>query len=75
LTSPQLIVFFSKSLLRHPKARSSLDEMVVDTHFERYIPEASEDLVAPDQVKRHILCTGSCKALMAVGIFNSRMKL
>lgn len=49
--------------------------MVVDTHFERYIPEASEDLVAPDQVKRHILCTGSCKALMAVGIFNSRMKL
>jgi 2-oxoglutarate dehydrogenase E1 component len=69
LTSPQLIVFFSKNLLRHPSARSSLDEMVADTHFERYIPEASEDLVAPDQVKRHILCTGSCTASMADEIF------
>lgn len=75
LTSPQLIVFFSKSLLRHPKARSSLDEMVGETHFERYIPEASEDLVAPDQVKRHILCSGSWKASMTVAIFDLHMKL
>lgn len=58
LTLPQLILFFSKSLLRHPKARSTLDEMVGDTHFERYIPENVEDLVAPEQIKRHILCTG-----------------
>ncbi|KXN84600.1 2-oxoglutarate dehydrogenase, mitochondrial, partial [Leucoagaricus sp. SymC.cos] len=53
-----LILFFSKSLLRHPRARSTLEEMVGDTHFERYIPEAAEDLVAPEEVKRHILCTG-----------------
>ncbi|KAL9710889.1 2-oxoglutarate dehydrogenase E1 component [Leucoagaricus gongylophorus] len=53
-----LILFFSKSLLRHPRARSTLNEMVGDTHFERYIPENAEDLVEPEQVKRHILCTG-----------------
>ena len=55
----QLIVFFSKSLLRHPKARSDLAEMVGDTHFQRYIPDPHpENLVAPEQIRRHILCTG-----------------
>jgi 2-oxoglutarate dehydrogenase complex dehydrogenase (E1) component-like enzyme len=39
LISHQLIVFFSKSLLRHPKARSDLQEMVGDTNFQRYLPE------------------------------------
>lgn len=53
-----LIVFFSKALLRHPKVRSSLEDMIGDTHFERYLPEASEDLVAPEEIRRHILCTG-----------------
>ncbi|KAF8630913.1 hypothetical protein AX17_005271 [Amanita inopinata Kibby_2008] len=54
-----LILFFSKNLLRHPKARSNLDEMIGDTHFQRYIPEAHpEELVAPEDIKRHILCTG-----------------
>lgn len=53
-----LVVFFSKSLLRHPKARSSLDEMTGETTFQRYLPEDSPDLVAPDQIRRHILCTG-----------------
>ncbi|PFH53356.1 hypothetical protein AMATHDRAFT_55273 [Amanita thiersii Skay4041] len=54
-----LILFFSKSLLRHPKARSTLDEMVGETHFQRYLPEPhTEDLVAPEEIKRHILCTG-----------------
>ncbi|KAI1798277.1 2-oxoglutarate dehydrogenase complex E1 component mitochondrial precursor [Ganoderma leucocontextum] len=54
-----LVVFFSKSLLRHPKARSDLSEMVGDTNFQRYIPESHpEDLVAPENIRRHILCTG-----------------
>ncbi|KAI0739910.1 2-oxoglutarate dehydrogenase complex E1 component mitochondrial precursor [Daedaleopsis nitida] len=54
-----LIVFFSKSLLRHPKARSELSEMVGDTQFQRYIPDSHpKNLVAPEQVRRHILCTG-----------------
>lgn len=55
----QLIVFFSKSLLRHPKARSDLSEMTGDTHFQRYLPEPhSEILVPPEEIRRHILCSG-----------------
>lgn len=54
-----LIVFFSKNLLRHPKARSDLSEMLGDTHFQRYIPDSHpEELVAPEEIKRHILCSG-----------------
>lgn len=56
----QLIVFFSKSLLRHPKARSDLQEMVGDTNFQRYLPETHDsNLVTPEEIKRHILCTGN----------------
>ena len=32
--------------------------MVGDTHFERYIPESSTELVEPEKIRRHILCTG-----------------
>ncbi|KAJ6620796.1 thiamine diphosphate-binding protein [Mycena sp. CBHHK59/15] len=54
-----LILFFSKNLLRHPKARSELSEMIGDTHFQRYLPEPHpESLVAPEEITRHILCTG-----------------
>ncbi|KAG5221110.1 2-oxoglutarate dehydrogenase E1 component [Salix suchowensis] len=34
-----LIIFFSKNLLRHPKARSDLFEMTGETSFQRYIPD------------------------------------
>nr|XP_018263955.1 oxoglutarate dehydrogenase (succinyl-transferring), E1 component [Kwoniella dejecticola CBS 10117]OBR86113.1 oxoglutarate dehydrogenase (succinyl-transferring), E1 component [Kwoniella dejecticola CBS 10117] len=54
-----LIVFFSKSLLRHPQARSSLEEMTGDHTFQRYLPEPHpENLVEPEKIRRHILCTG-----------------
>ncbi|KIO25714.1 hypothetical protein M407DRAFT_243997 [Tulasnella calospora MUT 4182] len=53
-----LIVFFSKSLLRAPEARSDLNEMAGETSFQRYIPESGEGLVEPEQIRRHILCTG-----------------
>ncbi|KAL7422265.1 2-oxoglutarate dehydrogenase E1 component [Cryptotrichosporon argae] len=53
-----LIVFFSKALLRHPLARSALDEMEGETAFQRYLPEAAEQLDAPDKIRRHILCSG-----------------
>ncbi|ORY33742.1 Thiamin diphosphate-binding protein [Naematelia encephala] len=54
-----LIVFFSKSLLRHPLARSTLEEMSGDTHFQRYLPDPHpESLVEPEKIRRHILCTG-----------------
>lgn len=52
-------MFFSKSLLRHPQARSTLSEMTGETHFERYIPDPHpESLVSPDKIRRHILCSG-----------------
>lgn len=58
-----LISFFSKSLLRHPEARSTLEEMLPGSGFQRYIPEAhpqegDDGLVAPDQIKRHIITCG-----------------
>ncbi|KAF6747954.1 oxoglutarate dehydrogenase [Ephemerocybe angulata] len=54
-----LILFFSKNLLRHPKARSELAEMTGESSFQRYIPELYEEqLVAPEEIKRHIFCTG-----------------
>jgi 2-oxoglutarate dehydrogenase complex dehydrogenase (E1) component-like enzyme len=58
----QLILFFSKSLLRHPKAKSSLSEMVNNTYFQRFLPETSEDLVRPEDIRRHILCSGNVLA-------------
>jgi 2-oxoglutarate dehydrogenase E1 component len=55
----QLILFFSKSLLRHPKARSDLSEMAGDSSFQRYLPDPHpENLVEPERIRRHILCTG-----------------
>lgn len=33
--------------------------MVGDTNFQRYIPESHpQELVAPENIRRHILCTG-----------------
>ncbi|TMS01304.1 2-oxoglutarate dehydrogenase, mitochondrial [Larimichthys crocea] len=53
-----LIIFTPKSLLRHPEARSSFDEMLPGTHFQRLIPEAGVAAERPEEVKRLIFCTG-----------------
>lgn len=54
-----LVVFFSKNLLRHPMARSNLEEMTGETVFQRYLPDVHpENLAAPEKIRRHILCTG-----------------
>lgn len=54
-----LIIFFSKALLRHPLAKSSLSEMAEGTHFKPYLPDPHpESLAAPEEIKRHILCAG-----------------
>ncbi|KDQ11098.1 hypothetical protein BOTBODRAFT_35635 [Botryobasidium botryosum FD-172 SS1] len=53
-----LVNFFSKSLLRHPRARSNLEEMVGETQFLRYLPEVDAELAPPEEIRRHILCTG-----------------
>lgn len=51
-----LIIFNSKSLLRHPLARSRLSEMGPDTRFQKLIPEPEK--LNSAQVKRLIFCSG-----------------
>ncbi|KAM6986700.1 2-oxoglutarate dehydrogenase complex component E1-like isoform 5-T5 [Aplochiton taeniatus] len=53
-----LIIFTPKSLLRHPEAKSSFDDMLPGTHFKRVIPEAGPECASPERVKRLVLCTG-----------------
>ena len=56
-----LILFFSKSLLRHPLARSPIEDFTGDSHFQWIIPDpahASGDIATPEEVERVILCTG-----------------
>eukprot|EP00051_Salpingoeca_urceolata_P027485 m.481673 g.481673 ORF g.481673 m.481673 type:complete len:1016 (-) comp22278_c0_seq1:65-3112(-) len=56
-----LIVMTPKSLLRHPLARSSLDELTGDTRFKRFIPELNEDIFKEGEhaeVRRLVLCSG-----------------
>ena len=48
-----LIVFTPKSLLRHPKAVSSLEELV-NGQFNEVI----DDIIEPKKVKRLVFCTG-----------------
>ncbi|XP_034403131.1 2-oxoglutarate dehydrogenase, mitochondrial isoform X1 [Cyclopterus lumpus] len=49
-----LIVFTPKSLLRHPEAKSSFDDMLPATHFRRLIPDDGD----PEKVKRVVFCSG-----------------
>uniref|UniRef100_A0A4W6EZU0 2-oxoglutarate dehydrogenase complex component E1 n=1 Tax=Lates calcarifer TaxID=8187 RepID=A0A4W6EZU0_LATCA len=53
-----LIVFTPKSLLRHPEAKSSFDDMLPGTHFKRIIPDDGAAASGPEKVKRIIFCTG-----------------
>ncbi|XP_069022428.1 2-oxoglutarate dehydrogenase complex component E1 [Embiotoca jacksoni] len=53
-----LIVFTPKSLLRHPEAKSSFDDMLPGTHFRRLIPDDGPAASGPQAVKRVIFCSG-----------------
>jgi 2-oxoglutarate dehydrogenase E1 component len=56
-----LILFFSKSLLRHPLARSPISEFTGESHFQWIIPDPAHetgDIEANDKIKRVILCSG-----------------
>nr|XP_057916786.1 2-oxoglutarate dehydrogenase-like, mitochondrial isoform X2 [Doryrhamphus excisus] len=53
-----LIVFTPKSLLRHPDARSSFDDLAKGTRFKRLIPDQGPSGQSPDRVRRLIFCTG-----------------
>ncbi len=50
-----MVLFTPKSLLRHPKCVSSLDEFTEGTRFREII---DDPFVVPGQVKRVIFCTG-----------------
>ncbi|XP_067879095.1 2-oxoglutarate dehydrogenase complex component E1 isoform X2 [Heterodontus francisci] len=53
-----LIVFTPKSLLRHPDAKSSFDDMLPGTEFLRGIVEDGPAAEKPEEVKRLLFCTG-----------------
>ncbi|XP_060869781.1 2-oxoglutarate dehydrogenase complex component E1 isoform X5 [Metopolophium dirhodum] len=53
-----LIMMTPKSLLRHPEAKSSFDEMNEDTEFLRIIPEKGTAADNACNVKRLIFCSG-----------------
>ncbi|KAI5958364.1 KGD1 [Candida theae] len=56
-----LILFFSKSLLRHPLARSNLSDFTGDSQFQWIIQDVLGD---KSEVKRLVLCTGQIHAAM-----------
>ena len=62
-----LILFFSKSLLRHPLARSPIEDFTGDSHFQWIIPDPaheSGDIKSPNEIDRVILCSGQVYAAL-----------
>jgi len=54
-----LIIMTPKSLLRHKLAVSEMDMFTGDSTFHRFLWDDDKDeLVAPDKMKRVVLCTG-----------------
>ncbi|KYB27599.1 putative 2-oxoglutarate dehydrogenase E1 component DHKTD1 homolog, mitochondrial-like Protein [Tribolium castaneum] len=53
-----LILMTPKSLLRHPEARSSFDEMLENTEFMRIIPDKGAASQNPQNVKKVLFCSG-----------------
>ncbi|CAI7572913.1 hypothetical protein PCG10_008021 [Penicillium crustosum] len=63
-----LVIFFSKSLLRHPIARSDIEALDGESHFQWIIPDeahATEAIDAPEQIERVILCSGQVYAALS----------
>lgn len=59
-------MFFSKSLLRHPIARSDIEEFTGDSHFRWIIPdpEHGKAIAEPEEIDRVIICTGQVYAAL-----------
>ena len=53
-----LIVMSPKSLLRHRLVKSDVSDFLSGTRFNRVLPDTGEGLVAPDKVRKVVLCTG-----------------
>jgi len=86
LTSfPALVLFFSKSLLRHPLARSNIEDFTGDSHFRWVIPDPAHEsaeiaeraetyaIDAPEKIERVIICTG--QAYAAIHKYRSANKI
>ncbi|KKA29560.1 hypothetical protein TD95_001683 [Thielaviopsis punctulata] len=62
-----LVIFFSKSLLRHPLARSSIEEFEGETQFQWIIPDpehATGAIKSNEEIDRVILCSGQVWAAL-----------
>ncbi|EGO56803.1 2-oxoglutarate dehydrogenase E1 component mitochondrial precursor [Neurospora tetrasperma FGSC 2508] len=62
-----LVIFFSKALLRHPVARSDIEEFTDDAHFRWILPDSAHqtgEIKAPEEIERVILCTGQVYAAL-----------
>ncbi|VDM38709.1 unnamed protein product [Toxocara canis] len=53
-----LVQFSPKSLLRHPMARSPIEDFLPGTKFKRALPESGEAVNSPHNVTRLVFCTG-----------------
>jgi len=63
-----LIVMTPKMLLRHPLARSPIEDFTTGKSFRRVIADGGKVLESPEKVKKIIFCTGK----VFVDIFNAR---
>ncbi|KAI2730493.1 hypothetical protein DTO012A7_5620 [Penicillium roqueforti] len=59
-----LVIFFSKSLLRHPIARSDIEALEGESHFQWIIPDDAAAIDAPEKIERVILCSGQVYAAL-----------
>ncbi|GME58249.1 oxoglutarate dehydrogenase (succinyl-transferring), E1 component [Neofusicoccum parvum] len=61
-----LVVFFSKSLLRHPLARSKIEDFTGESGFKHVIadPEHGKGITEPESIERVVLCSGQVYAAL-----------
>jgi 2-oxoglutarate dehydrogenase E1 component len=68
-----LIFFFSKSLLRHPLAKSTLADFSGDSHFQRVLEDTAHGqadefkIKSKEEIKRLVLCSGQVWATLHKG--------
>ncbi len=69
-----LIVFTSKSLLRHPMARSTLSEMTTGTRFQKLIPAVLNPGEDESKIKRLVFCSGQVYYALQRAITANKVK-
>ena len=61
------MIFFSKSLLRHPVARSNIEDFEPGSHFRWIIPDQSHEsgeIESHENIERVIMCSGQVYAAL-----------